>query len=102
MGSGVKNRVGTVIGTGAAIDVRTVGFRPSYVKIMNVTGNCLAEWTAEMADASAQKIVDSGAGTTDVSLITSNGITPLSDGFRIGADADLNVAAEVIRWVALE
>jgi len=93
---------GSLVGTGSAIDVRTVGFRPASVKVHNVTGNCFGHWQESMPDASAQKTVDSGSGTTDVSLITSNGITPLSDGFRFGADSDLNAAAEVVHYEASE
>ena len=35
-------------------------------------------------------------------IAASAGITPLSDGFRLGTDADVNVAGEVIHWVAQE
>jgi molecular chaperone DnaK (HSP70) len=52
-----------------------------------------------MADASMQKTVDSGSGTTDISLVASaNGITPLSNGFSLGADTDLNVATEIVYY----
>ncbi len=103
MSSGVNRRVtGALSGTGSAIDVKVCGFRPKKVEIYNVTGNCQAVWTDTMADASAQKTVDSGSGTTDMSFITSNGITPLATGFTLGADTDLNVASEIVHWVAWE
>ncbi len=103
MGSGGSRLMaGGVVGTGATLNVRTIGFRPSYVEIFNTTGNAKATWVKGMADDSAQKTVDSGAGATDISLITSLGITPLSDGFTLGADTDLNVADEQIRYVAHE
>lgn len=103
MGSGVNRMMtGSVVGTGSAINVRTVTFRPRKVEILNVGGVCSAVWTDTMADASALKTVDSGAGATDVSLITSNGITPLNNGFTIGADTDLNVSGETIHWVAYQ
>lgn len=103
MGSGVNRcAVGSVTGTGSAIDVKTAGFRPRYVKLLNVGGNCKAEWTVDMADASMQKTVDSGTGTSDISFVTSDGVTPLSTGFKIGADSDLNASGELIHWVAFE
>jgi hypothetical protein len=103
MSSGVqKVLTGAVTGTGSAIDVKMVGFRPTIVKLYNVGGNANAVWTRDMADASMQKIVDSGAGATDISLVTSDGITPLASGFRIGADSDLNASGEKIIWEAVE
>jgi len=102
------NRVytGTVTGTGAAINV-TTGFVPKYVRLFNVTGICFLEWTEEMAAGKGLKVVDSGTGATDISFISSNGVTPKGAaeadafmGFIIGADTDINVSAEVICWVA--
>jgi hypothetical protein len=100
MASGVsKTRVGSVIGTGADLEVRGLEFRPRVVRIFNVSAdNARAEWMEGMADDSAYKVITDGTQ----SIITSNGITPLSDGFGIGADADLNVSGELIRWVAHE
>jgi hypothetical protein len=78
--------IGSVMGTGSAIDVKTVGFRPKRVEGFNSDGDYFI-WQKDMADASMHKRIDStGVG----SVPTSNGITPLADGFRIGADADLN------------
>lgn len=99
MASGARRILtGSFRGTGAQLDIKTIGFRPSLVKLYNITGNCQAVWLAGMADASMQKTVDSGAGTTDMSAPTSGGITPLADGFRLGADADLNVSGEVVHY----
>lgn len=99
MASGVQILSGSFIGTGSAKEVRTVGFRPRSVKLWNVSGNCQAVWFEGMADASMQKTVDSGSGTTDISLVASaNGITPLSNGFSLGADTDLNVATEIVYY----
>lgn len=99
MSSGVQRAAqGSVVGTGSAINVRTVGFRPSSVKLFNVTGLVIAEWKATMADASLVKQVTDGT----ISFPTTLGITPLSNGFTIGADTDVNVAAETIHWEARE
>lgn len=97
MASGASRKMyGAVNGTGANIDVKTVGFRPKHVKLLNVTGLARGEWSESMADAAVVKTVTAGT----MSFATSGGITPLADGFRIGTDGDLNVASEVIHWVA--
>jgi len=92
---------GSVSGTGSNLDVLIVGFRPHTVKLYNVTGNCSAVWLDSMADASMQKIVDSGSGTSDTSFVSSGGVTPLANGFRLGTDTDLNVSAEVVHYEAI-
>lgn len=98
MGSGVSRTVtGAVYGTGAALPVRTVGFRPRRVVLFNSSGIVDGVWQDSMPDASMKKVT---GGTT--SYATSNGVTPLSDGFSIGADADMNVADELIHWAAHE
>jgi hypothetical protein len=86
--------------TAAAFTI-TTGFKPRYVKIMNVDGLCYEEWYEGMADASAVKTVDSGSGTTDVIKITSNGITVSSSGFTVGLDTDINVTNEQLSWIAM-
>lgn len=99
MSSGVQySRRGSFTGTGAQLDVKGVGFRPKMVKLYNVTGLCTGYWQEGMADASVVKQVTAGT----ISAPTSDGITPLADGFRLGADADLNVSAEVVHWEASE
>lgn len=99
MASGAAKVIrGSVVGTGSAIDVRTVGFRPRSVKLENVGGNVSARWQHTMADASAALEITDGTK----SLITADGITPLSDGFTIGADANINAATELIHWEAVE
>ena len=91
---------GAKVGTGANIDIE-LGFIPSYVCVENITSAGLEklEWWAGMANASAIKTVAAGTRTKPTTL----GITPLSStflGFRIGADTDVNVAAENIVWKA--
>lgn len=99
MSSGVTRRVtGAVEGTGALINVRTVGFRPRRVTLLNVDGLVTAEWQDTMADDSMIKRVTAGTMTAP----TSDGIIPLSDGFSIGVDADVNAAGEVIHFSAEE
>jgi len=90
---------GAFVGTGSALDV-PVGFRPRAVEIINVTGNCRGGWCEPMPDAAMAKIVDSGSGTTDLSYVTSGGVTPADDGFEIGADTDINAADEICFYKA--
>lgn len=98
MSSGVQlSKNGAVIGTGANLDVRTVGYRPRRVELFNETGLVTAVWTDSMADAAGIKRITAG----DATVMTA-GVTPLSDGFRIGTDADVNAVGEVIHWVAHE
>lgn len=89
---------GAVVGTGADLNVRTVGFRPRSVKLINQDSADEMYWHSYMADASAFKRV--AAGTS--SVITTLGITPLAAGFRLGADTDLNVDGETVLWEATE
>ena len=97
---GVHNhKTGSVEGTGAAITI-SVGFVPTRVELFNIDGDCFGQWIDPMPAASVVKTVTSGAGTTDISYATSNGVTTTADGFTIGADSDLNVSAETIIWVA--
>jgi len=100
MGSGVsKVQTGSVLGAGAAdIDVRTVMFRPSKVVLHNEGGLAESVWQDTMADGEMLKRVTAGT----MSKVVTTGITPLSDGFRIGQDADMNVAGELIHWTAFE
>lgn len=95
MASGANRSVfGSFVGTGAQLDIRTVGFRPSKVSLYNETGLVSAEWTNTMADAAGLKRVTAGDMTK-----MSAGITPLADGFRVGTDADLNVVGEKVHYM---
>lgn len=99
MGSGgTRVQNGRLIGTGAEISVRTVGFRPRMVELYNVTSGDKMVWTQTMADAAGVKTVAAGA----TSYVTSAGVTPLSDGFKLGADTDMNVSGESVHYVAHE
>lgn len=93
MGSPAGNVVtGSCVGTGADMNIRTVGFRPKRV-VLNV-GGLDAAWQKTMADDSMYKRLANGTG----SLVTTNGITPLSDGFSLGADTDINAAGAIIHY----
>ena len=100
MSSGVQvTKNGAVVGkTATNVDVTTVGFRPRRVELYNETGLATAIWLDTMADGEMLKTITAGT----LSKVTTTGITPLSNWFRIGQDADMNVIAETIHWVAQE
>lgn len=89
--------VGTVEGTGAAINI-SVGFTVASAKFTNIDGLCTLTWTSDMPAASGMKAVTAGT----ISKITSNGVSPyagttaLSEGVTLGADADVNVNGETL------
>lgn len=85
---------GSYVGTGANLDVTIIGFRPKGVELYSSAGDS-GYWSDDFADASVYKRNAAGAG----SLATSNGITPLANGFRIGTDTDLNVSGERVHYV---
>ena len=86
--------------TAAAFTI-TTGFKPLYVKVINVTaastGLNWVEWYHGMAAASAILVGIDGAR----SLITTLGITQLSYGFTVGLQTDVNVISEQLSWVAI-
>lgn len=104
MSSSVGSKVvtGKVTATGAVIDIKTVGFTPSIVKVQNQDNQCSIEYNDQMADDSAIKIVAAGTRTN----VASDGITPLTGqypGFSIGALADINdTTTEELTYEATE
>jgi len=97
---GARYKSGGCVATGAAMEIRTVGFKPLKVVVSNISNNCKAEWFEQLADAYAIKTVAAG----DRTLVTSAGITPLdgtNPGFSVGALADINdTTTELLRWEA--
>lgn len=82
----------------AQLDVRTVEFKPRKVVATNLTTFVRLEWNEMMDDDSALQTVAAG----DTTLITSDGVTPLTDqnpGFRLEALANFNDdAGETLLW----
>jgi hypothetical protein len=100
MSSGTQiTKNGAVTGTGANLDVLTVGYKPRRVELFNQTGLVLAYWTDSMTEGRGLKQITAG---TLSQIAAGAGITPLSNGFRIGNDSDVNVAGELVHWVAHE
>ena len=94
MGSTVGVRVYTTtrIALGANLDIRSIGFAPKVVKVVNLTNAVKAEWNDSLADGYAVKEAANG----DRSVVTSLGFTPLvvdsngNPGIRLGALVDVN------------
>ena len=99
MASGAAKVVrGSFVGTGSALNVRTVGFRPRSVKVVNIDSDDEGYWQEGFADGAVYKRLKAGGGE----YLGSDGITPLSDGFTFGADSDLNVDGEIVHYEATE
>lgn len=98
MASGNQQGYGSLLGTGSLKEVRSVGWRPREVKLVNQASGDELRWSEGMPDGGGLKRVAAGTAT----VLTSGGITPLSDGFSLGADSDMNVADEQVFYVAAQ
>lgn len=97
-------KVGGYAGTGASLDV-SLGFTPKAVIITGddatpPTQPCIGLHFGHTA-AKGIKVVDSGAGTTDISVMSSNGITLGTKKFTVGTDANLNENGKNYKYVAI-
>lgn len=86
---------GALTGTGAEIDVN-LGFRPRYVKVVDITQLATAEAIDGMPDGKG--LLEVTAGTK--SQMSSGGLTITPNGFTIGTNANLNTASDVIYYAA--
>lgn len=97
----VESQSGTVLGTGAAIEV-TLDFDPAEVRLIKATGTgapITMEKHPGMADDDTLKTVAAGTRTLDAA----GGVTLGSQGqkkFTIGTDADINEVGVAILWTA--
>lgn len=91
----------TYTGDGSTANTFKIGFKARYVKVVNYTdADVTAEYFAGMPDASAILTIDSGSGTTDMSKITTAGITVGETSITIGTNANLVENAKVFYVVA--
>jgi len=97
---GVSNlAVGSFTSDNTAVNVNT-GFKPRYVKVINLTDKIVWEWTYDMAATHTLKTVAAGTITDDTtSAIVAHG-GPDGDfrGFALSAAAAGN--AKVIHYIA--
>ena len=84
--------------TAAAFKI-TTGFKPRYVKVVNLgsTGLASMEWFEGMGDASALLVITDGTHSVD----TTTGITVATDGFTVGLNTDVNIISEQLSWIAI-
>jgi hypothetical protein len=88
---------GQEVGIGSALTV-PLSFRPCRVDVFNTTTNTNYTWIDPHGAAGATKTLDSGAGVTDISTVTSNGITVGSAGFILGTG--VQTTSDVVYWSA--
>lgn len=96
MASGQKTWTGAYVGTGSALSITKIGWKPRYVECFNSADASVMKHFEGMPAASCAK---QKAGTT--SYVTSNGITLTDFGFDVGTDADLNTAGETVYFLAI-
>jgi len=100
MSSGVLKRYsGQYTGTGVAFDI-TLDFTPRVVTIRNITDLVIS--MKNSADPDANHTTISNHDTTQIALVTTNGITIGTQKITIGTDASINTASSICRIVAEE
>ena len=85
---------GQLVGTGSLMTVSKIGFKPRYVRIVNLDDPGSLEFFEGMASGRGFKHID-GTQTS----ISTGGITPTNTGFTLGTDADMNVSGEQLSYV---
>lgn len=90
----------TVASTAVALDFDDVGFKPVYVKVINVTKARTLEHVDGMAAASGFLVKEGAADIFDPALVTSDAITLHDRGFTLGVETSINVATDVLYIVA--
>lgn len=102
--TGPRYRTGRVTATNAAITIRTLGFKPIKVRIVNLTTFYQLEHIKGMAAASALEVTNAGAMTLETSdCITLLDASAGNPGFSVGARANVNdTTTEILVWEAWE
>lgn len=80
----------------AVAETIEVGFKPSYVKVVNVNNLAFYEHWDGMDDGTSMDTVNHD--TAQISLNAADGITLTDNGFTIGTDI-CDTAADVVHWV---
>jgi hypothetical protein len=102
--AGVLFRAGGVKATNADLYVRTLGFRPTKLKVTNLTNQVEVEWHAGLSEGKNLKRIADGT----LSVVASGGIVPVdadadgNPGFKVPAAlADVNdTTTEDLVWEA--
>lgn len=97
---GVSNlAIGSFTGTGAGVDCNC-GFKPRYVKVINVTDRTTYEITSDMVAGNALKTVAAGTMTDDASGITLTDGNSTSGLRGLSIPAAIAINAKVIYYIA--
>lgn len=101
--TGILYRAGAVKATNANLFVRTLGFRPTKLRVTNLTNQIEVEWHAGLAEGKNLKRVAAG----DLTVVASGGVVPVdadasgNPGFKIPVLADINdTTTEDLIWEA--
>lgn len=89
-----QTSTGTVTGTGAALSV-TTGFKPKYVKLVNLTSGVSLESISDIPDGKGLALTT----TPTYALVSSGGITINDNGFSVGTHA-VNANGETMAYIA--
>jgi hypothetical protein len=96
--------VGKIVFDGTAITAAdyiqvNCGFKPKYVKFVNVTDRIAVEFFDGMADDTCVKTAAAGTVTLET---TNKGITPNQSGFLVSQNGSLLVivASKTMQWMA--
>ncbi len=91
---GIANiAVGSFTGAGEAVSV-TTGFKPRYIKLINLTDRITQEWTADMAATHTLNTAADGTMTDNTgSLLVPKGFGDSYRGFEVAAAAAVNSKA---------
>lgn len=84
-------------GTVAAYSYSDLGFKPRYIRVINLTSGDESCWIEGMTAAHSLKRIAAGTAAATTSL----GITVGDRGFTLGLDTDINYTSEQVYWVAL-
>lgn len=95
----VNMAVGSFTGAGADVDV-TLGFKPRFLKVINLTDRTTYEITSDMTAGQALKAVAAGTMTLDTAgILLRDGQSSVGyRGFLVPAAIAIN--AKALHWVA--
>ena len=94
-GGSLPTITGTYIGTGALIEIKTPGFRPKRVELINMTTASYNVHTDKMDAGTGLSIAAAAA------VVGSQFVTLTDDGFNVGTNAAINSLGEQVQFVAV-
>ena len=101
MGSGRMRKSGSFSGTGSSQSI-SLDFKPTYVKVVNMSTLASAEKFADSDISGAEGGVKTAIDGALSVLAAAQGITFGSFGFEVGTDDAVNKSGDHIAFLALE